>query len=373
MRSPNAPSASSNGRPTRTRRGRRRCSKWVAHRFVDLAEPGFGLALLNDGKYGHSVRGNVLGLSLVRSPVYPDPLADEGEQRFTYALMPHAGAWHEAGVRAEAEALNQPLLGLRRCRAPPRARAPAERSTGLAVALAGLKPAEDGAGLGAARLRTRRRAGRGDVGAARGMAVGGNRRSAGAARRSALSETCGRSRSAAGGSRAAELARRRDPAISRLHRASGAGVTAAEWTAVMLSLRVASVGAAGEPAVRRGGRLSARAPAIPEAALDVVVHLPLVLPPVVTGWLLLLGFGTQGADRRFFAETFGLVFAFRWTGAALAAAVMGFPLMVRAIRMSIESVDRRLEEAAATLGAGRARRLATDHAAAWRARHARRR
>ena len=63
----------------------------AAHRFVDLSEPGFGLALLNDGKYGHSVRDNVLGLSLVRSPVYPDPLADEGEQSFTYALMPHAG------------------------------------------------------------------------------------------------------------------------------------------------------------------------------------------------------------------------------------------------------------------------------------------
>ena len=73
--------------------------EWVAHRFVDLSEPGFGLALINDSKYGHSVRDNVLGLSLVRSPVYPDPLADEGEQRFTYALMPHAGDWVEAGVR----------------------------------------------------------------------------------------------------------------------------------------------------------------------------------------------------------------------------------------------------------------------------------
>ena len=64
----------------------------AAHRFVDLSEPGFGLALLNDGKYGHSVRDNVLGLSLVRSPVYPDPLADEGEQRFTYALCPTPAA-----------------------------------------------------------------------------------------------------------------------------------------------------------------------------------------------------------------------------------------------------------------------------------------
>ena len=82
----------------------------AGHRFADLAEPGFGLALLNDAKYGHSARDNVLGLSLVRSPVYPDPLADEGEQRFTYALMPHAGTWHEGGVREEAEDLNQPLL-----------------------------------------------------------------------------------------------------------------------------------------------------------------------------------------------------------------------------------------------------------------------
>ena len=81
-----------------------------AHRFVDLSEPGFGLALINDAKYGHSVRGNVLGLSLVRAPVYPDPLADEGEQSFTYALMPHAGDWREGGVREEAEDLNQPLL-----------------------------------------------------------------------------------------------------------------------------------------------------------------------------------------------------------------------------------------------------------------------
>jgi alpha-mannosidase len=120
--------------------------EWVAHRFVDLSEPGFGLALLNDAKYGHSARDNVLGLSLVRSPVYPDPLADEGEQRFTYALMPHAGAWHEAGVREEAEALNQPLLsravsGLTEGAFQPLA------VEGLPVGLGGLKPAEEGAGL----------------------------------------------------------------------------------------------------------------------------------------------------------------------------------------------------------------------------------
>ena len=85
--------------------------------------------------------------------------------------------------------------------------------------------------------------------------------------------------------------------------------------------------------------------------LDGIVHLPLVMPPVVTGYLLLLLFGRQGPLGRLLAETVGIVFAFRWTGAALACAVMGFPLMVRAIRLSIEAVDRRLEEAAGTLGA----------------------
>ena len=92
-------------------------------RFADLSEPGFGLALLNDAKYGHSARDNVLGLSLVRSPVLPDPLADEGEQRFVYGLMPHAGAWHEGGVREEAEDLNQPLL-VAPARPRPRGRSP---------------------------------------------------------------------------------------------------------------------------------------------------------------------------------------------------------------------------------------------------------
>lgn len=87
--------------------------------------------------------------------------------------------------------------------------------------------------------------------------------------------------------------------------------------------------------------------------LNGVVHLPLILPPVVTGFLLLLSFGRQGAVGGFLEQQLGIVFAFRWTGAALAAAVMGFPLMVRAIRLSIEAVDPKLEEAAATLGAGR--------------------
>ncbi len=85
--------------------------------------------------------------------------------------------------------------------------------------------------------------------------------------------------------------------------------------------------------------------------LDGFVHLPLVMPPVVTGYILLLLFGRQGPLGKLLAESFGIVFAFRWTGAALACAIMGFPLTVRAIRLSIEAIDRRLEDAAGTLGA----------------------
>ena len=116
------------------------------HRFADMSEPGFGVALLNDAKYGHSAKRNMLGLSLVRSPVYPDPLADEGEQSFTYALYPHAGDWHAGGVREEAEDLNQPLLavaasGLAAGMTTPLA------ATGIAAALSGFKPGEDGKSL----------------------------------------------------------------------------------------------------------------------------------------------------------------------------------------------------------------------------------
>ena len=89
-----------------------------------------------------------------------------------------------------------------------------------------------------------------------------------------------------------------------------------------------------------------------KSLFDGLVHLPLVMPPVVTGYVLLLLFGRRGPLGHFLDEQFGIVFAFRWTGAALACAIMGFPLMVRAIRLSIEAVDRRLEDAAATLGAG---------------------
>jgi molybdate transport system permease protein len=93
--------------------------------------------------------------------------------------------------------------------------------------------------------------------------------------------------------------------------------------------------------------------------LDGIVHLPLVMPPVVTGYLLLLLFGRRGPIGRFLEETFGIVLAFRWTGAALACAIMGFPLMVRAMRLSLEAIDRRLESAASTLGASRIAVFAT--------------
>ena len=92
--------------------------------------------------------------------------------------------------------------------------------------------------------------------------------------------------------------------------------------------------------------------------LDAAVHLPLVLPPVVTGWLLLLAFGPAGPAGRLLQAWFGASVLFRWTGAAIAAGVMALPLMVRAIRLSIEAVDRRLEQASRTLGAGRWRTFA---------------
>ncbi len=93
--------------------------------------------------------------------------------------------------------------------------------------------------------------------------------------------------------------------------------------------------------------------------IDLVVHLPLVLPPVVTGYLLLLSFGSQGPAGRFLEDAFGISFAFNWAGAALAAAVMAFPLTVRAIRLAVEAVDPKLEQAAATLGASKAWVFAT--------------
>jgi len=131
--------------------------------------------------------------------------------------------------------------------------------------------------------------------------------------------------------------------------------TADEIDAVRLSLRVAFWAMLGSlPFGLATAMVLARGRFWGKTLLDGVVHLPLVMPPVVTGYLLLLLLGRHGPLGRFLAESFGLVFAFRWTGAALASAVMGFPLMVRAIRLSLDAVDCRLEEAAGTLGAGRA-------------------
>ncbi|MCA3667083.1 MAG: molybdate ABC transporter permease subunit [Methylobacterium sp.] len=133
-----------------------------------------------------------------------------------------------------------------------------------------------------------------------------------------------------------------------------AALTPEEWAALELSLKVATVATlASLPAGLAVACLLARGRFPGRSVLDALVHLPLILPPVVTGYLLLLAFGRKGPVGAWLEAHFGLVFSFRWTGAALAAAVMGFPLMVRAIRLSIEAVDRRLEQAAGTLGAGR--------------------
>jgi molybdate transport system permease protein len=129
-------------------------------------------------------------------------------------------------------------------------------------------------------------------------------------------------------------------------------LTEQELAAVELSLRVAVWAMlASLPLGIAVAMLLARGRFWGRSLLNGLVHLPLILPPVVVGYLLLLLFGARGPIGAFLAENFGIVFAFRWTGAALACGVMGFPLMVRAIRLSIEAVDRRLEAAASTLGA----------------------
>ncbi|CAD5256067.1 molybdate transporter subunit; membrane component of ABC superfamily [Bosea sp. 62] len=130
-------------------------------------------------------------------------------------------------------------------------------------------------------------------------------------------------------------------------------LTPEEWTAVRLSLIVATTAMlASLPLGLAIAWLLARGRFWGKSLLDAVIHLPLILPPVVTGYLLLLGFGRRGPIGQFLYDWFGIVLSFRWTGAALACAVMGFPLMVRAIRLSIEAIDRKLEDAAGTLGAG---------------------
>jgi molybdate transport system permease protein len=127
-----------------------------------------------------------------------------------------------------------------------------------------------------------------------------------------------------------------------------------DWTAVALSLRIAAVATlVALPFGITIAMLLARKQFWGKALVDALVHLPLVLPPVVTGYLLLITLGRKAPVGAFLADHFGIVFSFRWTGAALACGVMAFPLMVRAIRLSIEAIDRRLEDAAATLGANR--------------------
>ncbi|MCL7407716.1 molybdate ABC transporter permease subunit [Marivivens donghaensis] len=129
----------------------------------------------------------------------------------------------------------------------------------------------------------------------------------------------------------------------------------AEWQAVSLSLRVAFWATVlSLPVGIFTAYALARWSFVGKQVLNGIVHLPLVLPPVVTGYLLLLTFGRRGPVGEFLEQTFGIIVAFRWTGAVLAAAIMAFPLMVRAIRLSIEAVDPKLEEAASTLGASRA-------------------
>ena len=137
-------------------------------------------------------------------------------------------------------------------------------------------------------------------------------------------------------------------------------LTPAESEALWLSLKIATVSVLSSlPIGFALAWLFARKQFPGKSLLDAVVHLPLVLPPVVIGYALLLGFGRRGPIGAWLEETFGIVFAFRWTGAALACAIMGLPLMVRAMRQSLEAIDTRLDAAAATLGANRFWVLAT--------------
>ena len=127
-----------------------------------------------------------------------------------------------------------------------------------------------------------------------------------------------------------------------------------EWRAVTLSLRVSAVATVlSLPLGIFVAYALARWQFRGRQLLNGLVHLPLILPPVVTGYLLLITFGRKGYVGQWLDQWFGIVLAFRWTGAALAAAVMAFPLMVRAIRLAVEAVDPKLQEAAATLGAPR--------------------
>lgn len=135
-----------------------------------------------------------------------------------------------------------------------------------------------------------------------------------------------------------------------------AALSPEEWSILALSLKVSLVAVAAIlPVCFCIAWMLARWRFPGKLLVDALVHLPLVMPPVVTGWLLLLLFGMNGPIGRWLSDVFGITLLFRWTGAALAAAIMAVPLMVRAIRLSIEAIDTRLESAAATLGASRLR------------------
>jgi len=137
-------------------------------------------------------------------------------------------------------------------------------------------------------------------------------------------------------------------------------LTPAEWEIVALSLKVGGVAVLVTlPLAFALAWLLARGRFPGKVLVDGLIHLPLVVPPVVTGWLLLLAFAPAGPIGGWLDSWFGTTVLFRWTGAAIAAGVMALPLMVRAMRLSIEAVDRRLEQAASTLGAGRWRVFAT--------------
>ncbi|PKF49020.1 molybdate ABC transporter permease subunit, partial [Enterovibrio nigricans] len=129
-------------------------------------------------------------------------------------------------------------------------------------------------------------------------------------------------------------------------------LTPLEWQALLLSLKISSVAVAVSlPLGIALAWLLARRDFAGKSLLDGLIHLPLVLPPVVIGYMLLVVMGRRGPVGSWLFDTFGLTFSFNWKGAALASAVVAFPLLVRAIRLSIELVDKRLEAAARTLGA----------------------
>ncbi|OKP04849.1 molybdate ABC transporter permease subunit [Xenorhabdus eapokensis] len=126
-----------------------------------------------------------------------------------------------------------------------------------------------------------------------------------------------------------------------------------EWQAILLSLKISAIAVLFSlPFGILMAWMLARCQFVGKSLLDSIIHLPLVLPPVVVGYLLLISMGRRGVIGEYLYDWFGISFAFSWTGAALASAVVAFPLMVRAIRLSLESIDRRLEQAAHTLGAG---------------------